>query len=61
MNLNLSRTDSEQHGRGTLFKLAAVAKTVSQGMDSTGMLCVDRQPAETSKNSLLTASCFSCD
>lgn len=33
MNLNLSRTDSEQHGRGTLFTLAAVAKAISQGMD----------------------------
>lgn len=27
MNLNLNRKDSEQHGRGTLFKLAAVAES----------------------------------
>lgn len=49
MNVNLSQTYSEQHGRGTLFKVVAVTKTISQGMDGTGLHRVDRQLAETSK------------
>lgn len=59
MNLNLSQTHSEQQGRGTLFKVAALAKTVPQGMDCTGIHRVDRQLAEPS--ALLTVRCFSRD
>lgn len=59
MNLNLSQTYSEQQGHGTLFKVAALAKAIPQGMDCTGIHRVDRQLAEPS--ALLTVRCFSCD
>lgn len=39
-----------------LFKVAAVAKTISQRMDGAGIRGVDRQLAETSGSALLTAS-----
>lgn len=44
-----------------LFKVAAVAKTISPGMDGAGMRGVDRQLAETSESTLLTVRCISCD
>lgn len=44
-----------------LFKVAAVAKSISRGTDGAGTHGVDRQLAETSESALLTVRCVSCD